>query len=134
MRAFSRQLLQCLGFYAEEADNGEALIGEDFSEESGFEADGSFGPKEAVHGFTNQREDGGVAAPFDEFETAMALGEVPKVPVIPTLEVAFVDEAEVKAAFEHPVEEAKVWNGQDDVGAGDTGEVSERFDRAWGEF
>ena len=91
------------------------MIGEDFFEDASFESDGHLRAEKAVYGFTEHRQNRSVAAPFDEFEAAVALGEVAQVPMVPTLEMAFVDQTEAELPIEHPVKETEVRNSNENV-------------------
>ena len=94
---------------------------------SGLKADSHARAKQAVSGFAKKRKNGGIGTPFDQLKSAMSLGQVAEMPVIPALQVALVDHTQTEFPVEHPIEEAQVRNGDNDVRPRDRCQVPERF-------
>ena len=86
------------------------MKGKEFSEKAGFESDQRLHANQAFNQI-GKGKDGRVGSPFHEFESAVALGEVQQVPVIPGLQMALIDFAEIEFALEGMVQVAQVGHG-----------------------
>ncbi len=75
------------------------MEGEQFAEQASLQINAAAVSSDFVYHFAGEREQGGVVAPFHQFQVAMPLGQTAKVPVVPSLQMAFIDHVEVNPPF-----------------------------------